>query len=202
MVRPDELDAIITSGCDSSSSWPSSFFLKSILSGPFSEIKSAPFTAAERSAVNVRFDCDAPGANPNLLRAGQAASTKRLSDASDLGATSVAITCRPFARNSAVQLAPTTPVPITATRLIGLLLALIIVPLILFRISELRVRRMRCRENFPARRECFVTVTRRAWRNKSIPQNRLRTSGCLEHPEQCQSPPSDASAQSPACPLT
>ena len=41
MVRPDELDAMITSGGSSSSSCRYSFCLKSIRSGPFSWTKSA-----------------------------------------------------------------------------------------------------------------------------------------------------------------
>src|SRR5712672_555688 len=87
-------------------------------SGPFSWTNSAFFTAVAKSAANFRFDCDASGARPNLLSAGQAASTKCLSDASASGATSVATTSKPFARKSAAQLAPTTLVPIIATVLI------------------------------------------------------------------------------------
>src|ERR1700752_4422856 len=122
MVRPEELDAMITSAGNNSSSWRYSFFLKSIRSGPFSWIKSAARTAAGRSAVNVRRDCEAPGERPNRSSAGQAAFTKRLSDASASGAISVAMTSSPFARNCAVQLSPMTPVPMMATRRIGLLL--------------------------------------------------------------------------------
>ena len=65
--------------------------------------------------MKVRRDCDAPGARPNRSSAGQAAFTKRLSDVSASGAISVAMTSSPFARNSAVQLAPITPVPMMAT---------------------------------------------------------------------------------------
>ena len=61
------------------------------------------------AAVNLRFDCDAPGERPNRLSAGQAVSTKLLSAASAFGAMSVATTCSPLARNSAVQLAPIRP---------------------------------------------------------------------------------------------
>ena len=47
-------------------------------------------TAVARSGVNFSFDCDAPGARPNRLSAGQAASTKRFSAVSAFGAMSVA----------------------------------------------------------------------------------------------------------------
>src|SRR5580692_44417 len=72
------------------------------------------------SAVNLRFDCDAPGDRPNRLSAGQAFSTNFLSAASAFGAMSVATTCSPLARNSALQLAPITPVPMMAMRRMGL----------------------------------------------------------------------------------
>ena len=110
--------------------------MKSIRSGPFSWTKSAARTAAGISAVNVRRDCDAPGARPNRSSAGQAAFTKRRSDVSASGAISVAMTSSPFARNSAVQLAPMTPVPMMATRRIGLLLDMVGSPLIGFQISR------------------------------------------------------------------
>src|SRR5882672_5872507 len=71
------------------------------------------------SAVNVRFDCDAPGERPNRLSAGQAVSTNFLSAASAFGAMSVATTCSPLARNSELQLAPITPVPMMAMRRMG-----------------------------------------------------------------------------------
>src|SRR5258706_8914008 len=83
-------------------------------------MRSAPASACARSAVNLRFDCDAPGDRPNRLSAGQAVSTNFLSAASAFGATSVATTCSPLARNSAVQLAPMTPVPMMAMRRTGL----------------------------------------------------------------------------------
>src|SRR5215831_18804587 len=119
ILSPEELDATITSGGSSSSSCPYSFFLKSIRSGPFSWTRSTPLTACAIAAVNFRFDCDAPGARPNRLSAGQAVSTNFLSAASAFGATSVAATCSPLARNSAVQLAPITPVPMMAMRRMG-----------------------------------------------------------------------------------
>src|ERR1700740_3769149 len=72
------------------------------------------------SAVNVRFDCDAPADRPNRLRAAQAVSTNFRSPASAFGAMSVATTCSPLARYNAVQLAPITPVPMMAIRRIGL----------------------------------------------------------------------------------
>ena len=74
--------------------------------------------------MNFRFDCDAPGERPNRLSAGQAVSTNFLSAASAFGATSVATTCSPLARNSAVQLAPITPVPMMAMRRMGLVLVM------------------------------------------------------------------------------
>src|SRR5271156_5568759 len=131
MVSPDELDAMITSGANRLSSCPYSFCLKSIRSGPFSWTRSAPAIACARSAVNFTFDCDAPGERPNRLSAGQAASTKRRSATSALGATSVAVTSRPLARNSAVQLAPITPVPMMAMRRMGLV-DMIYSPLLIF----------------------------------------------------------------------
>src|SRR5690348_7926730 len=75
--------------------------------------------AAGKSATKARRDCDAPGARPRRSSAGQAAFTKRLSEASASGATSVATTSSPFARKSAAQLAPMTPVPMIAIRRIG-----------------------------------------------------------------------------------
>src|SRR5580704_2630116 len=71
------------------------------------------------SAVNLRFDCDAPADRPNRLSAGHAVSTNFLSEASAFGAISVATTCSPLARNSEVQLAPITPVPMMAIRRMG-----------------------------------------------------------------------------------
>src|ERR1700720_1349028 len=120
MVRPDELDAMITSRGSLWSSSPKSFCLKSIRSGPFSCTRSALATACASAGVNDRFDCDAPIEKPNRLSAGQAVSTNVLSAASASGATSVATTCSPLARNSAVQLAPITPVPMMAMRRMGL----------------------------------------------------------------------------------
>src|SRR5215813_13575295 len=124
MVSPDELDAMITSGASSSSSCPYSFCLKSIRSGPFSWTRSTPATACARSAVNLRFDCDAPADTPNRLSAGQAVSTNLRSEASAFGAGSVATTCSPLARNSEAQLAPITPVPMMAMRRMGLVLVM------------------------------------------------------------------------------
>jgi hypothetical protein len=140
IVRPEELDAMITSGGNSSSSCRCSFFLKSIRSGPFSWTRSAPLTAVARSDSNVSLDWDAPGPRPNLLSAGHAASTNRFRAASASGATSVATTSRPFARKRAVQLAPMTPVPMTATRRMGL------VVMVSSPLDEMfRFRRRRCR---------------------------------------------------------
>src|SRR6478672_5170676 len=90
-------------------------------SGPFSWTRSASATACASAAVNFKFDCDAPGERPNRLSAGQAVSTNFLSEASAFGAMSVATTCSPLARNSAVQLAPITPVPTMAMRRMGLI---------------------------------------------------------------------------------
>src|ERR1700757_1463357 len=89
-------------------------------SGPFSWTRSASAIACASAAVNFKFDCDAPGERPNRLSAGQAVSTNFLSEASAFGAMSVAKTCSPLARNSEVQLAPITPVPMMAMRRIGL----------------------------------------------------------------------------------
>src|SRR6202035_5752403 len=82
-------------------------------------MRSAPLTAASILGVNDKLDSDAPGARPNLFRAGHAASTKRFRAASAFGAISVATTSRPLARYSAVQLAPMTPVPMIVMRRMG-----------------------------------------------------------------------------------
>src|ERR1700722_525229 len=122
---------MITSGGNSSSSCPYSFVLNSIRSGPFSWTRSAFFTAAGSSAVKVSFDWDAPGARPNLSSAGHASLMKRFRAASAFGATSVAVTSRPLARNSAAQLAPMTPVPMMAVLRMGLVMSdMVVSPLI------------------------------------------------------------------------
>src|SRR6201982_3542723 len=72
------------------------------------------------SAGNGRFACDAPADRPNRLSAGQAVSTNLCSAASAFGAMSVATTCSPLARYSAVQLAPLTPAPMMVMRRMGL----------------------------------------------------------------------------------
>src|SRR5262249_12064072 len=92
--------------------------------GPFSWTRSTPATASVSTGLNLRLDCDAPGESPNRLSAGQALPTNFVSAASAFGAMSVATTCSPLARNSAVQLAPMTPVPTMATRLMSLLSAM------------------------------------------------------------------------------
>src|SRR6201995_1686560 len=120
MVSPDELDAMMTSGGSNSSSCPYSFCLKSIRSGPFSWTRSVPLSACARSAENFRFDCEAPGDRPRRLSAGHAVSTNFRNAASAFGAMSVATTCSPLARYSADQPAPITPVPMMATRRMGL----------------------------------------------------------------------------------
>src|SRR5262249_22753625 len=86
-------------------------------------------TACARSAVNVRFDCEAPGDRLNRLSAGQAVSTNFRSAASAFGAMSVATTCSPLARYSAVQLAPMTPVPMMAMRRMDLVLVMTLSPM-------------------------------------------------------------------------
>src|SRR5258706_15914764 len=83
-------------------------------------MRSAPLTAASIFGVNDNLECDAPGARPNLFRAGHAASTNHFRAASAFGAMSVATTSRPLARYSAAQLAPMTPVPMIVTRRMGL----------------------------------------------------------------------------------
>src|SRR5215469_10527610 len=92
--------------------------------------------AFARSVVNFRFDCDAPAARPNRLSAGQAFSTNFRSAASAFGAGSVATTCSPLARYSAVQLAPMTPVPMMAMRRMGLSVDIGGSPLIGFRLQR------------------------------------------------------------------
>src|SRR5258708_13066678 len=89
-------------------------------SGRFSRTRAASATACAGAAVNFKFDCDAPGERPNRLSAGQAVSTIFLSEASAFGAMSVVTTCSPLARNSAVQLAPNTPVTTMVMRRMGL----------------------------------------------------------------------------------
>src|ERR1700760_2699252 len=93
------------------------------------------------SAVKLRRDCAAPGARPSRWTAGQAALTKARSAVSAFGAISVATTSSPFARNCVVQLAPMTPVPMMATRRIGLLAAMKKSPSIRLRVraSDFRV---------------------------------------------------------------
>src|SRR5277367_6885566 len=91
-------------------------------------MRSAPLTAASILGVNDNLDCDAPGARPNLFRAGHAASTNRFRAASALGAISVATTSRPLARYSAAQLAPITPVPMIVTRRMGLVVDILSSP--------------------------------------------------------------------------
>src|SRR5258707_11864624 len=70
------------------------------------------------------------------MSAGQAASTNFLSAASAFGAMSVATTCSPLARNSAVQLAPMTPVPIMAMRRMGLVSVMSFLRLLDFGIGD------------------------------------------------------------------
>src|SRR5258706_5935287 len=89
-------------------------------SGPFSWTRSAPASACARSAVNLRFDGDAPVDRPNRLSAGHAVSTNFLSAVSAFGAMSVATTCSPWPRTSVVQLATSTRVPMMAMRRMGL----------------------------------------------------------------------------------
>jgi hypothetical protein len=85
--------------------------------------------------VNLRFDCDAPADRPKRLSAGQAVSTNLRSEASAVGAMSVATTCSPLARNSEVQLAPITPVPMMAMRRMGLLFDIVLILLFGFQTS-------------------------------------------------------------------
>src|SRR5712671_4520483 len=105
-------------------------------SGPFSWTRSASATACASAAVNFKSDCDAPGERPNRLSAGQVVSTNFLSEASAFGAMSVATTCSPLARNSAVQLAPMTPVPIMAMRRMGLVSVMSFLRLLDFGIGD------------------------------------------------------------------
>src|ERR1700722_10460709 len=81
------------------------------------------------SAVNFRFDWEAPGDRPNRFIAGQAVSTNFLSAASAFGAMSVATTCSPLARYSVVQLAPITPVPMMPMRRMGLVSVMSLSPM-------------------------------------------------------------------------
>src|SRR6266478_5680876 len=80
------------------------------------------------SAVNDSRSRDAPGARPIMVSAGHASSTYFRKLASAFGAGSVATTSKPRARYCAAQLAPMTPVPTIAIRLIGLSYDIIISP--------------------------------------------------------------------------
>src|SRR6516225_10525802 len=95
-------------------------------SGPFSCTRSAPETAAARSVVKDRRPHDDGDGAPRRCSAGVARCTYSRSRSSAPGATSVAVTSRPWARKRAVQLAPITPVPITATRLIELFMGMLL----------------------------------------------------------------------------
>jgi len=94
---------MITSGGSSSSRLPVELLLE--IDPPrarFSWTRSAPLKRLPQGpAVNFRFDCDRSGATgPNRLSAGQAVSHELLqARASAFGATSVAVTCSPLARN-------------------------------------------------------------------------------------------------------
>src|SRR5262245_26790192 len=95
--------------------------------------------------VNIRFDGEAPGDRPSRLSAGQAVFTNFLSAASAFGAMSVATTCRPLARYSAVQLAPMTPVPTTAMRRMGLVSVMSDLRFFHLARDGLQLTRMHCR---------------------------------------------------------
>src|SRR6476661_1493067 len=71
--------------------------------------------------VKLRRSRDAPFERPMLVRSFHASSMYSRRLASAFGAGSVATTSNPRARYSAAQLAPMTPVPTIAIRLIGLL---------------------------------------------------------------------------------
>src|ERR1700684_4331234 len=91
-------------------------------------MRSAPTTAASILGVNDNLDCDAPGARPNLFRAGHAASTNRFRADSALGEISIAPPARRLARYSAAQLAQMTPVPMIVTRRMGLVVDIVSSP--------------------------------------------------------------------------
>src|SRR5260370_4281058 len=120
IVMPEELDAIIESGGVVASISANNLILKSGRSGPFSCTRSASETAFFISTVKLSLSREAVFASPSALTAGHAVSTYLRRAASAFGAGSVAITSNPRAKNCAAQLAPMTPVPTMAIRLMGL----------------------------------------------------------------------------------
>src|SRR4029077_14248818 len=88
------------------------------------------------SVVKVKRSRDAPFERPMLVRSFQASSMYLRKLASAFGAGSVAMTSNPRARYSAAQLAPMTPVPTMAIRLIGLLYDILVFLPLDFRVSD------------------------------------------------------------------
>ncbi len=115
--RPDELDAITTSGGSAASMAANRSIFTSSRSGPLSCTNSAPSTAAAGVAWKLKAFALAPGATqPSFSSVGQALSMKRRAKLSPCGEGSLAPTAKPRARKIAAQLAPMVPAPITATR--------------------------------------------------------------------------------------
>src|SRR5260221_183021 len=94
------------------------------------------------SGVKLSLSREALSARPIAVRAGHAVSTYLRKFASAFGAGSVAITSKPFARNSAAQLAPITPVPTIAMRRTGLSKAMSFSPCLR---TELPIPRLKAR---------------------------------------------------------
>src|SRR5260370_14670588 len=109
-----------------------SFILKSERSGPFCWTRSACDSASLMLVVKLKRSRDAPEDRLMFVRSGQASSTYLRKLASAFGAGSVATTSNPRARYWAAQLAPMTPVPTMAIRLIGLLYDIMIFLLFVF----------------------------------------------------------------------
>src|SRR2546423_12040043 len=88
------------------------------------------------SVVKVRRSRDAPFESPTFVRSFQASSTylRKLASAFDPG--SVTMTSNPRARYSAAQLAPMTPAPTIAMRLIGFLYDILIYLCVDFCVSD------------------------------------------------------------------
>jgi hypothetical protein len=119
----DVLEASGASGGAASSRRRKRSRLMSSRSGPFSCTKPASATASSGEAANRRRSVDAPGDRPICCIAGHCASTVLRSASSAPGAGSLATTSMPRARKAVAQLAPMTPAPMIAMRVMGVVMA-------------------------------------------------------------------------------
>src|SRR6266853_6012609 len=88
------------------------------------------------SVVKVKRSRDAPFESPMLVRSFQASSMYLRKLSSAFGPGSVTMTSNPRARYSAAQLAPITPAPTIAMRLIGLLYDILVFLCVDFCVSD------------------------------------------------------------------